>query len=109
MIDTTHCNGDDSSGCSTEAPPTTPAGRSVLSGSLDAPADTLYVANFSDASLFAYDTTSCNAATQSGCPSKPPEVIVGSGPAGAAIDPGSQTIYVPNFWDGTVSLVPTKH
>jgi DNA-binding beta-propeller fold protein YncE len=109
MIDTTHCNGDDSSGCSTQAPPTTPAGRSVLSASLDPSAGTLYVANFSDASLFAYDTASCNAATQSGCPSKPPEVIVGSGPSAAAIDPSSQTVYVPNFWDGTVSLVPAQH
>jgi DNA-binding beta-propeller fold protein YncE len=109
MIDTTRCNGDDSSGCSTQAPPTTPAGRSVLSASLDPSAGTLYVANFSDASLFAYDTASCNAATQSGCPSKPPEVIVGSGPSAAAIDPSSQTVYVPNFWDGTVSLVPAQH
>jgi DNA-binding beta-propeller fold protein YncE len=107
MINTTHCNGDDSSGCAAQPSATTPTGRAPLLAGLDPLTGTLYVTNFSDASLFLYNTADCNAAGQSGCPKLPPEVIVGNGPDDVALDPTSDTIYVPDFLDGTVSLVPT--
>jgi len=107
MINTTHCNGDDSSGCATQPSATTPTGRAPLLAGLDPSTGTLYVTNFSDASVFLYDTANCNAAAPSGCPKLPPEVIVGNGPDDVALDPTSHTIYVPDFLDGTVSLVRT--
>lgn len=105
MIDTRHCKGDDTSRCAALTPATAPAGRSALAAGLDRSTGTLYVTNFSDASVFRYDTATCNTGTQTGCRKRPPEVITGSGPDNVALDPGSDTVYVPNFFDGTVSLI----
>lgn len=107
MVNTTHCSGDDTTNCSSQTPATTPTGRSPLVDRLDPATGTLYVTNFSDASVFTYDAGTCNAVTQTGCPAKPPEVITGTGPDDLALDPANHTIYVPNFFDGTVSLLST--
>jgi len=51
MIDTTRCNGDDTSGCTSQRPPATPMRRAPTSATLDPFTDTLYVTNFGDASV----------------------------------------------------------
>jgi DNA-binding beta-propeller fold protein YncE len=107
MVDTTHCNGPDPSGCAGQAPPTTPMRRAPFLATLDPATHTLYVGNFGSASLSLIDTNVCNARTNAGCPAVPPLRVVGSGPYEPALDPGSHTIYVPNFYDGSVSLVAT--
>jgi DNA-binding beta-propeller fold protein YncE len=61
MIDTTHCNGDDSSGCATQPSATTLTGRAPLTDAVDPSTGTLYVTNFGDASVFTYNTATCNA------------------------------------------------
>jgi DNA-binding beta-propeller fold protein YncE len=104
---TDNANGDDSGGCATQPSATTPTGRAPLLAGLDPSTATLYVTTFSDASVLLYDTASGNSARPSACPKLPPEVIVGNGPDDVALDPTSHTIYVPDFLDGTVSLVPT--
>jgi hypothetical protein len=42
-----------------------------------------------------------------GCPHVPPQIITGSGPNGPALEPATHTLYVPNFYDGTTSIVAT--
>jgi DNA-binding beta-propeller fold protein YncE len=42
------------------------------------------------------DGASCNAVVRSGCGQTPPEVAVGSGPFGIAVNPTTDTIYVAN-------------
>jgi len=51
MIDTTRCNGDDTSGCTSQRPPATRMRRAPTSATLDPFTDTLYVTNFGDASV----------------------------------------------------------
>ncbi len=50
MIDTRHCNGDVTSDCTGQIPPTAPVGRSPLGAALDPTTNTLYVNDFGDAS-----------------------------------------------------------
>jgi DNA-binding beta-propeller fold protein YncE len=108
MIDTTHCNGDDTSDCAGQIPHTTPMRRAPLEATLDASSNTLYVTNFSNANLSLIDTATCNATVLAGCPHVPPQAVTGSGPDAAALDPSTHTIYVPNFFNGTVSVVASR-
>lgn len=107
MIDTTHCNGDDTSDCASQTPPTTPMRRAPLAATLDPSTSTLYITNFNDADVSLINTTACNSTTLAGCPRVPPQMVTGSGPSAAALDPATHTIYVPSFFDGTVSIIAT--
>jgi len=109
MIDITHCNGDDTSDCAGQTPATTRLPRLPQSATLDPFTGTLYVTDTNDASVSLIDTARCNAARQAGCPHVPRGIVVGSGPGYTAFDPGDHTLYVPNQFDGTVSLVGTGH
>jgi YVTN family beta-propeller protein len=64
--------------------------------------DTVYVANFGK-DLVGIGTTvsvlngaTCNARRTSGCDQTPATIGVGQGPAGVAVNPSSDTVYVPN-------------
>jgi DNA-binding beta-propeller fold protein YncE len=107
MIDTTHCNGDDTSDCANQIPPTTPMRRAPFAATLDRSTRTLYTTNFNDANVSLINTAACNATILAGCPHVPPQVVTGSGPFAAALDPANHTIYVPSFFDGTVSIIGT--
>jgi DNA-binding beta-propeller fold protein YncE len=107
MIDIAHCNGDDTSDCAGQTPATTRLPRSPQSATLDPFTDTLYVTDFNDASVSLIDTATCNAARHAGCGHVPRDVVVGSGPAYTGFDPADRTLYVPNLFDGTVSIIGT--
>lgn len=109
MIDITHCNGDDTSDCASQTPPTTPMRRAPYAATLDPSTNTLYMTNFYDANVSLINTAACNATMLAGCPQVPPQVVTGSGPIAAALDPATHTIYVPSFFDGTVSIIATHH
>ena len=47
----------------------------------------------------------CNATVTSGCGNIPPTVTVGSGPDGLAVDQATDTVYVANVNDNTVSVI----
>jgi YVTN family beta-propeller protein len=51
------------------------------------------------------DTASCNATVTSGCAQTPHVVRVGRGPDGIAVNPATQTVYVANVTDDTVSVL----
>jgi len=51
------------------------------------------------------DTTTCNAHVTSGCKATPPTATVGNCPAAVAINHTTQTVYVANLCDGTVSVL----
>ena len=109
MIDTMHCNGDDTSGCAGQTPAAIPMARAPLGETFDPFTSTLYVTNFANASVSLISTTTCNATRVAGCPHVPSQVVVGSGPFSAALDPADRTVYVPNFYDGTVSMIRTAN
>jgi DNA-binding beta-propeller fold protein YncE len=106
-INTRRCNGDDTSDCASQIAATTPMRRAPLRETLDPVTSTLYVTNFANASVSLINTATCNASTMAGCPPVPAQVVLGSGPWSPVVDPGTQTLYVPDFWDGTVSVVGT--
>ena len=81
--------------------------RAPYAATLDPSTSTLYITNFNDANVSLINTTACNSTNLSGCPHVPPQVVTGSGPIAAALDPGNHTIYVPSFFDGTVSIIAT--
>src|ERR1035441_2531666 len=51
--------------------------------------------------------SACDPTMPPGCPHVPPQIITGSGPNGPALEPATHTLYVPNFYDGTTSIVAT--
>ena len=106
MIDITHCDGDDTSGCA-QTVAATPLPRNPLSATLDAATRMLYVGAFNDASVSLIGTENCNALDHAECPPVPRAATVGSGPTGPGLDPAHRTLYVPNLFDGTVSLIET--
>jgi DNA-binding beta-propeller fold protein YncE len=73
--------------------------------------DTVYTANSGTANPAAGDTVSvidgatCNGTNGSGCGVVPPTVKVGSGPFALAVDQATDTVYVANNNDGTVSVI----
>jgi YVTN family beta-propeller protein len=70
---------------------------------MDSATNTLYVTNGS--SLNVFNGARCDAATHSGCGSKPAAATVGSTPAGIAVDQATHTVYVANEADNTVSVI----
>src|SRR5262249_40327837 len=85
--------------------PTVTLGSFPLFGALDEQTHTLYVDNLFDGTISMVDTATCNAANTSGCGGTHPTVSVGSFPSNPAIDYATNTIYVPNNGDGTVSVI----
>ena len=73
----------------------------------DPATDTVYVANQADNTVSVVDARSCNATDTSGCEQTAPTVAVGNGPFALAIDDVTNTLYVANSNDGTVSVVNT--
>jgi YVTN family beta-propeller protein len=71
MINTGTCNAATTAGCA-KAPATFPAGLSPRRIAVDPVTHTVYVVNTGASTLSVINAISCNAARQSGCPSKPP-------------------------------------
>ena len=107
MIDTSHCQGADTSDCEAQTPLTTPMRRFPYQEVLDQSTNTLSIGNYSNADLSPINTARCNARDKSGCPALPPEIVVASQPTALALDADNHTVYVSNSGDGTVSLVAT--
>src|SRR5215510_8351502 len=86
VINTAVCNGTVTTGCS--GPFRTAAtGASPLLIAADSRTGTLYVTNFSSASVTVLNGSRCNAAVTSACGTATREQAVGSGPFGLAVNP----------------------
>ena len=104
---------------SSTGPPATPAttpaaGRSRLPSpsaafpfrlALDDRTDTIYVANVGENTVSVINAASCNAAVRSGCADTPPVFHVGNGPFGIAVNDRTNTVYVANSGDDTLSVM----
>jgi YVTN family beta-propeller protein len=98
------CNATVRSGCDQTAATVT-VGAMPYWAALDGETHTLYVANFGDNTVSVIDTTTCNAIVTFGCGQTPPTVKVGSGPDGLAVDQQTDSVYVANLYDNTVSVI----
>ena len=66
---------------------------------------TIYVGNSGENTVSVIDGTACNAIHTSGCGQTAATVTVGSNPLGVAIDQATNTIYVANAGENTVSVI----
>ena len=94
--------------------PSAPTGRAVArvrvgnapqSAAQNPKTQTLYVANSSSDTVSVINMARCNSLIVSGCARKWPTVAVGHNPLGVDVDPATDTIYVANARDGTVSVI----
>jgi DNA-binding beta-propeller fold protein YncE len=82
-----------------------PVGTSPVFAAQDQKTETLYVTNSHGGTVSLIDMARCNSRRVSGCARKWPVVAVGNGPLGIAVDQATNTIYVTNAGDGTVSVI----
>jgi YVTN family beta-propeller protein len=108
VINTATCNIVVSFGCG-QTPPTVTLRQAPLSGPVDAAVDqatdTVYVVGLGTNTVSVIDGRTCNATVTSGCENIPPTVAVGGGPDGVAVDQATDTVYVANVNDNTVSVI----
>jgi YVTN family beta-propeller protein len=104
VINGAACNAAVTSGCG-QTPPTVAVGGFPSLLAVDQVTHTIYVANGDDGTVSVIDGNTCNGTDASGCGQTPPTVAVGSGPEGVAVNQATETIYVGNGRDDTVSVI----
>jgi YVTN family beta-propeller protein len=105
VINGATCDGTNTTGCG-KTPPAIPGiGRAPNGIAFDHTTQTVYTANFFDATVSVVNVTPAATANHS---KQPPRVAVGSTPAAVAVDTANHTIYVVNSFDGTVSILPEQ-
>ena len=104
VIDARRCTATEPTGCR-QSPPAIPVGGAPLAVAVDGATRTVYVSNLADGTVSMIDAAACDATHAAGCGQMPPTGAVGGSPGLLAIDEVTNTIYVPNFDDGTVSLI----
>jgi DNA-binding beta-propeller fold protein YncE len=87
------------------APLTVPAGSGPQEGAVDQADHTLYVANSADNTVSAINTLTCNALITTACSKTSPTIAAGNFPEALALDPATNTVYVDNINDNTVSVI----
>jgi YVTN family beta-propeller protein len=80
-------------------------GEFPIGVAVDQRTHTAYVANLGDNTVSVVNTATCKSEDSLGCGAIAPTVAVGVGPQNPAIDLATDTVYVPNFFDGTVSVI----
>jgi DNA-binding beta-propeller fold protein YncE len=96
VIDGATCNSQVTSGC-TQTPPQVPVGGTPVAVTVDQANHTAYVVNAATNNVSMVNTATCNAAHLGGCSGQhPPTVAVGVGPAWAAVNQKTLTVYVAN-------------
>ena len=98
------CNGTDTSGCN-QTWPTVTVGASPQGLAVNPSNDTVYVANRNDNTVSVIDTLHCNGTDSSGCGQTPATIAVGAGPRSVGIVFATNTVFVGNRDDLTVSVI----
>jgi YVTN family beta-propeller protein len=107
VINTTACNARHTTGCG-KTPPTATLGHSPASVAIDQATDTIYVLSpGTPATVSVIKGATCNGTVTSGCGQTPPTVTVGNAGTleGLAVNQATDTVYVVNTGDDTVSVI----
>lgn len=116
VIDGSTCNGRDTSGCS-QTPPavllgafpgSAGNGNNILGRSIAIKNHILYIPNIGDSDVATLDGKTCRAGHLEGCEVKLVQKRMGGFPVTATVDEESDTVYVANDTDGTVSVFPAR-
>jgi YVTN family beta-propeller protein len=108
VIDTTACNQHHLTGCN-QTWPTIPLGNSPRFLGVNTITNSIYVSNRDDGTLSVINGATCNRSNTSSCSQAQPTTVVGNRPQQIAVDESTNTIYVVNPGDGTVSVVDGSH
>jgi DNA-binding beta-propeller fold protein YncE len=92
-------------GCRRPTAPTTPGGAGPGGTAVDEATGTLYVSDADGNTVSVIATASCNAFMTFGCGRSWPTVASGNFPGGVGLDQQTDTIYVANPADNTVSVI----
>jgi DNA-binding beta-propeller fold protein YncE len=107
VIDAANCNAVTIVGCGQPVKTVTDkAGPDAVA--VDVATDTVYAANAGPGNgdtVSVINGATCNGSTGTGCGQKPPTVTVGVNPSWDVVDQASNTVYVANYNDGTVSVI----
>ncbi len=102
------CDAVDTAGCS-QAPAIITVGSDPRELAVDPTTDTVYVANHAQGdfqgTVSVVNGATCNGSDTSGCGQTPPTVAAGYGAVGVALDAATETIYVTNLQDTSVSVI----
>ena len=104
VINTAVCNAADLAGCDTVWP-TLKIGNHAQDIRVDIATDTVYVVNRNDNTVSVINGATCNAFTSAGCNQTAATVPVGNAPSALAVDQLTDTVYVANSGDSTVSVI----
>ena len=110
VVNARTCNARSTAGCG-QAAPAFPAGNGPFSVTVNDATHTLYVTDGNTDTASVFSTATCNSADTAGCKRITATLKTGDGPAGIAIDPGTDTLYVTNAGAGisgggdTVSVI----
>src|SRR5271165_209042 len=104
VINAATCNAAGVSGCP-NLPTLAAAGSGPQGVTVNAATNTVYVTNSGDNTVSVINGATCNASKTSGCAGPPPTVAVGTAPSDVAVDGATNTVYVANTGDGTVSVI----
>jgi YVTN family beta-propeller protein len=107
VIDASACNIRHLSGCG-QSWPTIPVGSNPFGVAIDRATNTIYVTNFGSNTVSVIDGSTCNADVHTGCSQTPVQVAVGAGPERLAVDQATNTVYVPNLLENTVSVIDSS-
>jgi YVTN family beta-propeller protein len=104
VLGTRGCNATHTEGCPRILPNVT-VGIHAFGMGVDQRTHTLYVENTTENTVSVVNTALCNAAITSGCQTIAPKVAVGQQPQYVAVDEATDSVYVTNYADGTVSVI----
>ena len=104
VIDGRACNGSHTAGCDQDWP-TVAVGASPQALAVNKATNTIYVTNTNDNTVSVIDGSTCNGSDNSGCGQTPPTVAAGAAPRALGVNQITDTIYVGNRDDGTVSVI----
>ena len=104
VIDGTACNKDNLAGCN-QTWATVNVGNAPRFIGINKITNTIYVSNIDDNTLSVIDGATCNGQITSGCMQPQPTTPVGAAPYQVAVDETTNTIYVANLDDNTVSVI----
>ncbi len=105
VINATTCNAQDHSGCPRIAPILAVGVDPAINMEIDSKTHSLYTASQDTNTVWVFDTSTCNATDTSGCTRVEPTTTVGPAPVGVAVNGDTQTLYVVNQEDSTVSVI----
>lgn len=104
VINGADCNASDASGCGLPVA-TVPVGQGPQALTVNQATGTLYVANGGSNDVSVISVATCDGTDQSGCAAPMATLAVGNDPDGLAVQESTNTIYVGNFNDGSVSVI----